>query len=55
MQALDNPPAPGSKLRSLPGRVPAWSNQKARRNIHNRDCPSIINNDADIEWIDIND
>ena len=24
MQALDNPPAPGSKLRSLLRRVPAW-------------------------------
>jgi uncharacterized protein (DUF1778 family) len=26
MQALDNPPAPGSKLRSLLRRVPAWKN-----------------------------
>lgn len=25
-QALDNPPAPGSKLRSLLRRVPAWKN-----------------------------
>jgi uncharacterized protein (DUF1778 family) len=24
MQALDNPPAPGPKLRSLLGRVPVW-------------------------------
>lgn len=26
MQALDNPPAPGSKLQSLLRRIPAWKN-----------------------------
>ena len=30
MQALDQPPAPGQKLRSLLGRTPAWQNQTAR-------------------------
>jgi uncharacterized protein (DUF1778 family) len=30
MHALDNPPAPGPKLKSLMRRVPAWRNRRKK-------------------------